>query len=236
MKSFAPTAIALTLLMFLLVLAAALFFLFQGQQSLKGDLQSANDNVRTLEKQQAEIELNDSAARATLETLEASSTSTAAENVSLTEQLANSDQINATLEAKEDQLTSDLEDANATVKAFESQAPWVTLVEPQADTIVTAGQPVKLVIVASDPTGIESVLFDIGNESFGDRLEEDETIATIPHFWTPSEVGPVTISITATNVNGITSEPYTISLTVSAPATSTPEPTAEPTVEPTPEN
>ena len=92
MKSSATTAIALTLLMFLLVLAAAVFILFQGQQSLKGDLQDANDNVRTLEKQQAQIELNSSAAQATLDTLELSGTKSASENVGLTEQLANSDQ------------------------------------------------------------------------------------------------------------------------------------------------
>ncbi len=100
MKSSAPTAIALTMLMFSLVLAAALFFLFQGQQSLKGDLQEANENVRTLEKQQAQIELNNSAAQATMDTLALSGTQTAAENVGLTEQLANSDQLQATLDVK----------------------------------------------------------------------------------------------------------------------------------------
>ena len=231
MKSSASTAIALTLFMFLLVLAAALFFLFQGQQRLKGDLQSANDNVRTLEKQQAEIELNNSAAQATLDTLEASGTSTAAENVSLTEQLANSDQLNATLEAKEDQLTSDLENANTTVKIFESQAPLVTVVEPQADAIVTVGQPVELVIVVSDPAGVDSVLFNIGSDLQGGPVEDSGVTAIKRHSWTPTDEGPVTISITATNVNGITSEPYTIALTVFASTTSTPEPTAEPTPE-----
>ena len=236
MKSSASTAIALTLLMFLLVLAAALFFLFQGQQSLKGDLQSANDSVRTLEKQQAEFELNNSAVQATLDTLEASGTSTAAENVGLTEQLVNSDQLKATLEAKEDQLTSDLENANMTVKIFESRAPLVTVVEPQADTVVTVGQPVELVIVASDPAGVDNVLFNIGSELHGGPVEDSGVTAIKRHLWTPTDEGPITISITATNVNGISSKPYTIAMTVFAAPTSTPEPTAEPTPESTPEN
>jgi hypothetical protein len=222
--------------MFLLVLASAVFFLFQGQQRLKGDLQSANDNVRTLEKQQAEIELSSSAAQATLDTLKASGTSTAAENVGLTEQLANSDQLNATLEAKEDQLTSDLENANTALKIFESQAPLVTVVEPQANAIVTVGQPVELVIVASDPAGVDSILFNIGSDLEGGPVEDTGVMAIKRHSWTPTDEGSVTISITATNDIGITSDPYTITLTVFASATSTPEPTVEPTPEPTPEN
>ena len=236
MKSSASTAIALTLLMFLLVLAAALFFLFQGQQSLKGDLQSANDNVRTLEKQQAEVELNNSAVQATMDTLAASGTSTAAENVGLTEQLVNSDQFNVTLEAKEGQLAADLENANTPVTNFETHGPLVTVADPQAEAIITVGQPVELVIVASDPAGVDSFLFNIGSESEGGPVEDAGVTVIKRHSWTPTDEGPITISISATNVNGITSEPYTTTLTVIAAATSTPVPTAEPTPVVTPEN
>ncbi len=236
MKSSATTAITLTLLMFLLVLAAAVFFLFQGQQHLKGDLQDGYDNVRNLEKQQAQIELSSSAAQATLDTLELSGTSTASENVGLTEQLANSDQLNATLEAQETHLSSDLENANATMESFESRAPLVTVVGPQADAIVTVGQPVELVIVASDHAGVDSILFNIGSDLLGGPVEDAGVTAIKRHTWTPTAEGPVIISITATNVNGITSEPYTVALTVIAATTSTPEPTAEPTPSPTPEN
>jgi hypothetical protein len=217
--------------MFLLVLAAAVFFLFQGQQRLKGELQDGYDNVRTLEKQQAQIELSSSAAQATLDTLELNGTSTASENVGLTEQLANSDQLNATLEAQEVQLTSDLENANATVESFESRAPLVTVVGPQADAIVTVGQPVELVIVASDHAGVDSILFNIGSDLQGGPVEGAGVTAIKRHTWTPTAAGPVTISITATNVNGITSVPYTIALTVIASVTSTPEPTPSPTPE-----
>jgi hypothetical protein len=238
MKSSAPTAVALTLIMFLIVLASAVFFLVQGQQSLKGELQSANDDVRTLEKQQAQIELNNSAAQATLDTLELSGTSTSAENVGLTEQLANSDQLIATLEAQEVQLNSDLENANATMEILESQAPLVTVVGPQDAAVVSVGQPVELVIVASDHAGVNSVLFNIGNDLLGGPIEEVGVTAIMRHSWTPTDAdeGPITIFITATNVNGITSEPSTIDLTVVAVATSTPEPTVEAIPEATPEN
>ena len=237
MKSSASTAIALTLLMFLLVLAAAVFFLIQGQQSLKQELQNANDQVRSTEKQQANIELRNSAAQATLDSLEASGTVSAAENVGLTEQLANSDQLNLTREVKGEQLNADLENANATVQAFESQAPLVAIVNPAVDNELIAGQPVELVIVASDHAGVNSIDFNIGNDLLllGGLVEDAGLTAIKRHIWTPSDEGTVEIKITATNINGISSE-HTVSLTVIAAATSTPEPTVEPTPEATPEN
>lgn len=236
MKSSAPTAIALTLLMFLLVSAAALFFLFQGQQSLKGDLQEANESVRELEKQQAQIELNNSAAQATMDTLALSATKTAAENVDLTGQLANSDQLQATLDVQDEQLRSDLNSANATVTFYETSPPIVKVVGPQEDAIVTIGQPVELVIVATDHADVASILFNIGEELLGGPVENPDVTAIERYTWRPDVVGPVTISITATNMNGITSEPTTINLTVIAESTSTPEPTVQPTPEATTES
>ena len=235
MKSSSSTAIALTLIMFLLVLAAAV--VLQGLRSRELELISANATAtRTFGTLQSEIELNNSAVQATLNALEASGTSTSAENLGLTEQLANSDLLSATLVTNSEQLTSDLGNANATVEGFNSQAPLVTVVEPQVDAIITVGQPVELVIVASDSVGVKSILFNIGSDSLGGPVEDAGVTAVKRHSWTPTNEGPITISITATNDNGIISEPYTIALTVFAAATSTPEPTAEPTPEPTPEN
>lgn len=237
MKSSTSIAIALTLLMLLLVFAAAVYFLIQGQQSLKNDLEGANDQVRTVEKQQAEIELRSAAAQSTLDTLEVSGTLSAAENVGLTEQLANSDQLNLTREAKGVQLTTDLTNANATVESFESQAPLVKIVSPEVDKELIADQPVELIIVATDHSGLNSIDFTIGNDPLflGGPVEDAGLTAIKRHVWTPTGEGPLEIRITATNINGISSE-HTISLIVIAAATSTSEPvTATPTSEATPE-
>ena len=237
MKSSAPTAIALTLLMFLLVLAAAVFFLFQRQQGLKGELQTAKEDARSFVQQQSEFELNNSAVQATLNSVRASGTSTAADNVDLTEQLANSDQLKATLESKEVLLTTDLGNANATTESYKALAPSVTVVEPQADTEVTVGQPVELVIVSTDLLGVDSILINIDGEDLpGDPVESNGKTAIKRHSWTPVDERPITISITATNVEGITSEPHLITLAALAAPTNTPEPTIEPTLEPTAEN
>jgi hypothetical protein len=228
MKSCAPTAVALTLFMFLLVLAAAFFFLFQGQQSLKGDLQIEKDRFRTLGTQLGETELNNSAAQATVDALEQSGTSTAADNVLLTEQLVNSDQLKVTREANEALLMSELDNAKATVNSFESQAPSVTVVEPLANVNVTVGQSLDFVVVANDFAGVESVFFNINGDPQGGSVEDPGETVIITHTWPVKAEGPLTIIITANNVNGLTSQPHQIDFNVLA------APPTIPAVEPIP--
>lgn len=231
MKSTAPTAIALTLLMFVIVLAATVYFLFQGQQNLKRNLETADGEIRTLEQQQAEIELNHAAAQATFVVLEANSTSIAADNARLANELVESDQLNMTREARENQLSSDWEGADATVQSFESMGPLITLVNPDPDKELILGQLVELVIVASDHAGVTSIDFTIANEPIlqGGPVEDGQLTAVMRHEWTPQREGTSEIQITSTNVNGIKSDKI-ISLVVITP---TPEPTIEPTAEPT---
>lgn len=227
MKSSAPSAIVLTIFMFLLVLIAAVFFwLYYEQQNSKNDLQSANDNLRVLEAQQAENEVNNLATQAALDIIMATSTSTAAENVERANQLVNSDQLKATMESKEAQLSSDLQDANATVKAFEALAPLVTVVEPQADAFIIVGQPVELVIVASDNAGVSDISFTIGGDPtlHGGPIADAAESAIKRLEWTPPGEGDFEIKITATNINGSQSR-HSTTLTVVASPTSTPQPT-----------
>jgi hypothetical protein len=223
--------------MFVLVLAAAVFFLFQGQQSLQEELQSANDQVRSAEKQQADIELLNSAVQSTLEALEVKGTVSAAGNIELSEQLTNSNQLNLTREAKEVQLATDLDNANSTVEFFDSQGSLITIVAPEVDEELIAGQPVELVIVATDHMGVRSIDFNIDNSPLllGGPVEDAGLTAVKRHSWTPTGEGQVEIHITVTNVNGISSE-QTVILTVIAPATNTPTPTVEPPPEATAEN
>jgi hypothetical protein len=232
MKATAPTAIALTLLMFVIVLAATVFFLFQGQQTLKNSLDNADSEIRTLQQQQAESELSNAAAQSTYDVLEASGTAAAAENAQLTDELVQLDQVSLTRDARESQLSLDQENASATVQSFESLGPLITLVEPDPDTELIAGQAVELVIVASDHAGVNNIDFTIGNEPIlqGGPVEDGRLTAVKRQAWTPEAEGTVEVRITAINVNGIKSEKI-ISLVVINP-TVTPESTIAATVEP----
>jgi hypothetical protein len=232
MKATAPTAIALTLLMFVIVLAATVFFLFQRQQTLQGNLENADAEIRTMQQQQAESELNSAAAQSTYEVLEASGTAAAAENAQLADELVQLDQDSLTRDARESQLSLDQENANATVQSFESLGPLITLVEPDADSELIAGEPVELVIVASDHSGVNNIDFTIGNEPIlqGGPVDDGQLTAVKRQPWTPEEAGTVEVRITAINVNGIKSDKI-ISLVVVNP-TVTPESTIEATAEP----
>ena len=93
----------------------------------------------------------------------------------------------------------------------------------------------ELVIVASDHSGVNSIDFNIGNNPLllGGTVEDAGLTAIKRHIWTPADEGPVEIRITATNINGISSE-HIVSLIVFAAETSTSEATVEPTVTATP--
>ena len=225
MKSSAFIAISLALIMLLLVFSAMIFFLLQEKQDLEEVLQSSSENIRTLGQKQAELELDKSAAQSTVESLERLQATASLENMDLNEQLVNTDQIKATLEVKSAQLTSDLDNANATVDAYESQAPIVNVVEPQAGATITVGQPVNLVIVASDNAGIKAVDFSIGTEFFGGPVEEVQQSVTVREVWVPQTEGSFTLAVTAVNNHGILNEPFSTDFTVIPVATSTPEPT-----------
>ncbi|UCC54897.1 MAG: hypothetical protein JSV68_13180 [Anaerolineaceae bacterium] len=232
MKSSAYVAISLALIMLLLVLSAALFFLLQGKQDLEGALQSSTDENRSLEQQQAELELEKSAAQSTVESLDALQATASLENMDLNEQLVKTDQIKATLEVTGAQLSSDLENARATLDAHKSQGPIVNIVEPQEGATFIVDQPVNLVVVASDVAEISAVNFNVDTMLFGGPVEEGQQSVTVRKVWIPQTEGSFTLVATAVNKNGILSKTFEREFTVVLPPTSTPEPSA--TTEPTP--
>lgn len=237
MKSSASIAISLTLIMFILVLAAAVFFLFQEQQTLKTELSNSEDNVQTLEKQQAEMELNEQAVQATLEIEQAILATASFDNVELEGQLSESANANATLEALNTEQATELENASATVSSFNGQGPVVNIVEPQANQSAAVDQPVSIVIVASDPQGVNSILYNVNGELFTETVEESP-IVTLRRTWTPTTAGTFIITASAVNSNEIPSQSsqfnsVTVNVIVPEP-TETPTPTETPRAEETP--
>ena len=89
MKPTTLTALALTLLMFLLVLLAAFFFVFQGQVSLRNDLAEEQKKVDTIQEEQATLKLNHSILQEEATRMFYEGATAASESVVLTEQLAN---------------------------------------------------------------------------------------------------------------------------------------------------
>ena len=241
MKSSASIAISLTLLMFILVLAAAVFFLFQGRQELRGKLATTEDDIKALRDEQAKLELSESGIQATLETVQNEHDLTATENVELEGQLIESTQANATLEAANKQQRADLDNAQATMAVYESQGPLVTIVQPQDGESFVEGQAIEIIIVASDPSGIAKVNYTIGDEIIENPVDSEDPLVTVREVWTPSTARSFELTASAINNQEVLSRPSAISFVVEPfEPTNTPlpteEPTAEATVEPTPES
>ena len=237
MKSSGSIAISLTLLMFILVLAAAVFFLMQGQQTLKGELSTSDENIHMLENQQAKMELSEQAAHATLEVAQDLQATSAVENLDLEGQLSDTAQAKATLEAVSTDQASELENANSKLSNFESQGPVVTIVEPQANANLIIDQPIEIVIVAADPNGVKSISYNTDKDLHTEEVEV-QPVVTLRKTWTPTVPGTFTITASAVNNNEKLSQPSqfsNVTINVIPAPTDTPEPTKEPTIEPTPE-
>ena len=239
MKSTSLTALALTLLMLLLVLLAAFFFVFQGQLALRNDLEGTEREVESLQQEQAQLQLEQSSLQATSTMVHSAQATSAAESLSLTTQLADTDLTVTAQAAQSLQLSQEKEIAQATRQFYENTGPLVTIIEPQPSTIVTVGEDITLVVVASDAVGVGSLNISIDDELIDDVSLTPGQNVVVRQPWTPGAAGPAIITITAVNDNGKTSQPAAITIQVHNPTpTSTPTstPTAEPTPEPTAEN
>ncbi len=238
MKPTTLTALVLTLFMFLLVLLAAFFFVFQGQITLRDNLASTESEIESLQQEQAQLQLEHSSLQATSTKVDSAQATSAAESLSLTTQLAETDLTVTAQAARSLELSNEIDVVAATRQFYEETGPLVTIIDPQTSMPVNVGDEITFLIVASDPVGVRSINITINN------LFEDvpmspgqNVIARYP--WTPEAPGPAIITVTAVNDNGITSQPAAITIQVqSLSATSTPTstPTPEPTPEPTAEN
>ncbi len=72
---------------------------------------------------------------------------------------------------------------------YESLAPLVKVVGPQADAIVTVDQPVELVIIATDHADVASISFNIGGELLGGPVENPDVTAVETYTWRPDGRG-----------------------------------------------
>ncbi len=233
MKSTTLTALSLTLLMFLLVLLAAFFFVFQGQLALRDDVAGAASEVESLQQEQAQLQLERSSLQATATKMYTVQATSASENVELTTQLADTDRKVATLEAQSKERLLDLDLAEATRDFHESTGPLVTVVEPfPPESIV--GEETELVIVASDVVGVKSVTISVDDRLIDVQVTPGQSV-TVRQTWIPDTAGQAIITISAVNSNNVTSQPAVLTVQVQSPSvtatpvsTLTPQPTSEP--------
>jgi hypothetical protein len=237
MKSSAPSAIALTLFMFFLVILAAFFFLLNGyvrQQGAEQEQQilSAQSTATEQALQYHELELTMSAVEGTRSALEAVQATSAAELVAVGSQLTNSDQTATAVASQSGDIAATQESLEATATFYENSLPSVVIVEPQDGSEIVRGEPLTLVIVASDPAGVRSINVNVGAELLESPAFEEGPSVVIRPVWEPQDEGDFAVTVTAINNLDVIGPNDQITVRVIAPPTETPAPTITPGLPP----
>jgi hypothetical protein len=137
------------------------------------------------------------------------------------------DSLTATVEALDRQLEETQASLAELEEAAENRPPMASIVEPRDGATLQTGQSVTIVVVASDPAGLERVQITVDGRIHGTYTLNGQTLYTRTTSWlAPNEEGPHTIGLSAVNANGLANSETTITVTVAG------VPTATPTVSP----
>lgn len=220
MKTTALTGISLSLLMVVLVLAAAFVFLYQGRQTVTDQItavstQNANLQQALTQTQTAVIvaDTTRQATEQTLATVEADAVLLEGELVAeqqeadaLATQIAD---LNVQLQESHDVAAQAQLDLQQQVE----NALQVQITLPTSGTIVQPNEPVQFSVVAVDAVTITAVFLTLNDQTIASQ-ETNQRLVTLQHTWTPIQEGSYTFIATATNINGRASTPVKITLEV----------------------
>ena len=218
MKSSAIATI-LILLMLLLVAAAGFVFLLQGGLRLRDearDIATANDTLRA-EVAAAELEL--AGAVATREAAVAALATTESGNLIVKDELVASQQALDEALAQVEELTGQADGLREELAQVQGEAqsrpPVARIVTPLDGATLPVGQPAPIVLVAGDAAGLTSLTLEVDGQSFGNYPLDGETLYARTLNWpAPDEEGEHTFTVTTVNLNGVESEPQSITVTV----------------------
>ena len=205
--------------MLLLVAAAGFVFLLQGGLRLRNearDIAAANETLRA-EVAAAELELASEVA--TREAVVAALATAESDNLIIKEELVASQQALDSATAQVDELTGEADGLRDTLAQLQDEAqarrPVARIVTPLDGATLPVGRPASIVLVAGDAVGLTSLTLEVDGQSFGDYPLDGETLYARTLNWpAPDEEGEHTFTVTTININGVASQPQTITVTV----------------------
>ena len=212
-------ATILFLLMLLLVAAAGFVFLFQGGLQLRDEARQISADNETLRDQTAAAELELAGEVATREATTAALATAEHDSLLLEGQLVDSQLAAeelatraATLSEESDGLRDELTQLQG---AAQARPPVARIVTPLDAAILPLDQPVQVVLVASDAAGLTDLTFEVDDRRYASYPLDGETLYARTLEWpAPAEAGEHTFTVTAVNLNGVASEPQTITVQV----------------------
>jgi len=213
MNSSSPLrGLVLTLFMVVLVLLALFWFLYQGWGPLEEQAQQADLRATSIVRLQDELGQKVES----LTIVQATGTAVAEERDTAiaNHQLAEKDLI---AQQEENNLLQTRVFTQALL--LESQPvvtpspPQVAILQPEAGSIAPLGQPLTVVAVAADETGLASVSM-VHDGEVVTRTLGGELLRTVETEWTPQEVGDFTVAVTAVNVAQISSQVVSVTIQI----------------------
>jgi hypothetical protein len=215
MKSSPSTVTVLILIMLLMVVAAGFVFLFQAELRFRDHLRALTADNEALHANQANLELEMSGAVATRDALAADLAAAEGDTRLLEGQLVESQQTVDELTGQVATLTADIDDLTADLTTLEGEQqtrpPVARIVTPVEGETLPISQPVEIVLVASDATGLASLTLDVNGRRFTTYTLDGERLYAQTLDWdAPADEGEVVFTVSAVNLNNVRSEPHSI--------------------------
>lgn len=219
MKRSSIIGFLLTFLSFLLILAATVFFLWQGRQEMLGRISTLETQVSQLENDALILQANRAAEAAALATSQAVLATRDAE-------VARSQQEVVDLQQERAILTAQLS-ITPTPDAMAGQPPEIELVAPLSGTSYLVGEAVVIVAFVGHTAGISNTDLLVNGEKIN-SYRSDRPFVTIEEPYRFESPGTYEIAVVATSREGITSQPVTVTVEVRPPVPTAVPQTATP--------
>ncbi|MBP6472907.1 MAG: hypothetical protein KBE23_08100 [Chloroflexi bacterium] len=204
-------ALVLAMLMVILVLVALFWFLYRGWGPLEQQAQQADAQATLIVGLEGELRQNE----ARLTAVQAEGTAVASER----DTAINNHQL-AERELNDQQQQIDLlltrvftQETTIAGQSAAQSVPRVTIIEPVSGGVAQVNEPVSIVAVAADESGLALVLVARAGDVVTQTLA-GETLHQVRMAWIPTAVGEYDIVITAVNTAQIASPPVSVTLQV----------------------
>jgi len=219
MKSSPSTTTVLILIMLLMVVAAGFVFLFQTELRFRDHLRTLSADNESLRAAGAAAELELAGAVATRDAVAAELATAQGDTRDLEGQLVESQQTVDDLNAQIETLNEEIDGLTADLAAAEGEElarpPVARIVAPEDEATLPVDEPVQIVLVAADAAGLESLTLEVNGRRFATYTIGGEKLYAHTLNWeAPAEEGEVVFSVSAVNVNDVSSEPQSITVTL----------------------
>lgn len=219
MKSSPTTTTVLILIMLLLVVAAGFVFLFQAELRFRDQLRILSADNEALRTSQASIELELAGAVATRDAVSAALATAEGDTRVLEGQLVESqqavDELSEEIATLNDQIAALQQELADMEGEQQTQPPVARIVTPADDATLPISRPVEIVLVAGDNAGLDSLSLEVNGRRFSTYTVGGEKLYARTLTWNaPSEEGDVVFTVRAVNLNGISSQPQSITITL----------------------